>query len=138
MPDLRAGTTDLAARHLQTDMTAGSGNALQACVASMLGKTMEETPNFVTLPSYADGIRDFAGGATKLALPADAAERAALLEPHAGKFCILRGQSPRGAHGHVVVALWTKGHGFAMVHDPHPDATFLDDGSPLGWAMFLG
>ena len=23
---------------------------------------MEETPNFVTLPSYADGIRDFAGG----------------------------------------------------------------------------
>ena len=66
---------DLPARHLQTDMTAGSGNALQACVASMLGKPMDDVPNFVTMPSYEEGIREFCGGATKIVLPPGPVER---------------------------------------------------------------
>ena len=40
-----------------------------------------------------------------------------------GKLCILRGKSPRGEFGHVVVARHVSGGKFDMVHDPHPDGT---------------
>ena len=36
--------------HLQTDTTPSHGNALQACVASLLGLEMEAVPNFVAAP----------------------------------------------------------------------------------------
>jgi hypothetical protein len=64
-----------------------------------------------------------------------------------GHFCILRGKSPRGEHGHVVVARireeWGTGDGenwqesmFELIHDPHPDGSFLDQDLPLNaWAM---
>ena len=63
---------------LQTDFTAGQGNALQACVASIFGfRDLGQVPNFITLPGgYAQGIADFVaklphGGFTfrKVALP---------------------------------------------------------------------
>eukprot|EP00978_Attheya_sp_CCMP212_P012036 scaffold29834_cov43-Attheya_sp.AAC.2 len=56
-----------------------------------------------------------------------------------GSLCILRGKSPRGDHGHVVVArvaLYAH-QGFDMIHDPHPDNTFLDSQEAFGWCMFF-
>ena len=53
-----------------------------------------------------------------------------------GTIAILRGKSPRGEHGHVVIAkVDASGLGFDFVHDPHPDSTFID-GQP-SWAMFM-
>src|SRR5690349_13210188 len=34
----------------QTDFTASKGNALQACIATVLGLTLEDIPNFMLLP----------------------------------------------------------------------------------------
>ncbi len=45
-------------RH-QTVFEAGKGNALQACVASIFDLEMEQVPNFITAPSYANAIADF-------------------------------------------------------------------------------
>ena len=102
----------------QTDFTAGSGNALQACVASLFGSAgaadtaedvLARVPNFVTLPSYLEGIVDFVGPhftVRKVAL-----QTAALAGSDVGALCILRGKSPRGAHGHVVIARVISGGG---------------------------
>jgi hypothetical protein len=181
------------ARVLQTDVTAGSGNALQACVCSLLGMPLvdddddgavddddvandngdtntddagssgsvnrvqrqhkqhqqqqqqqqpppppQHVPNFVKLhgAAYEPAIRRFCAArrrtVTKLPLPLTPAQARA----HADRYCILRGQSPRGAHGHVVVARWT-GRAFVVTCDPHPDGSGLDASAPYGWAMFI-
>lgn len=54
------------------------------------------------------------------------------------KICILRGKSPRGDFGHVVVAKHLDGGKFELTHDPHPDATFLDMAEAFGWCLFFG
>ena len=57
---------------------------------------------------------------------------------------LLRGRSPRGAHGHVVLARVTASEGvppaFEMLFDPHPDDTFLADPAEeaFGWLMAIG
>ena len=54
--------------------------------------------------------------------------------------CILRGKSPRGDHGHVVIATiqrFMSEVSFDFVWDPHPEATFLDRSEPFGWFMIL-
>lgn len=53
------------------------------------------------------------------------------------KICILRGKSPRGDFGHVVVAKHIADGKFEMMHDPHPDATFLDTRDAYGWCLFF-
>ena len=142
---------DLPARVQQDDCTPANGNALQACVCSLLGKTLSETPNFVKAPegyekAIADFLREHDGRRpVKVALPSDA------LDAHDGRLCILRGTSPRGDFGHVarrrrpthhrahhhtsqVVARYRVG-AFENVWDPHPDGAFL--APPRGWAMFF-
>jgi methylmalonic aciduria homocystinuria type C protein len=53
----------------------------------------------------------------------------------AGTLCIARGESPRGGHGHVVVAsVSADGTSLEMVHDPHPEGGFL--AGPPAWAAF--
>ena len=59
------------------------------------------------------------------------------LEDFIDKICILRGKSPRGDFGHVVVARYNKGGRFEMMHDPHPEGTFLDESEEFGWCMFF-
>mmetsp|Transcript_9706 Transcript_9706/g.30753 ORF Transcript_9706/g.30753 Transcript_9706/m.30753 type:complete len:156 (+) Transcript_9706:131-598(+) len=92
---------DLPARVQQDDTTPANGNALQACVCSLLGKTLSETPNFVKAPegyekAIAAYLREHDGRRpVKVALPSDA------LDAHDGRLCILRGTSPRGDFGHV-------------------------------------
>ena len=127
----------LAARVHQDDMTAGSGNALQACVCSLVGAALEAAPNFVKEPSYEAAIGAFLAPrnlrAEKIKLPSDGLAR------FAGRLAILRGKSPRGDFGHVVVARCSGGNGadWAPVFDPHPDSTFLSRDEPYGWAMFF-
>ena len=71
-------------------------------------------------------------------------------EAYDGRMCILRGKSPRGDFGHVVVArfvgscdtslhkmLLTDAGAFRLVHDPHPSSEFLDEGEACAWAMFF-
>ncbi len=122
---------------LQDNFDAGRGNALQAAVASIVGLDLDQVPNFIETPGgYEAAIRDFCqlGGmiANKIILGSDEAN----LDMCEGNLCILRGKSPRGEFGHVVVARWN-GSGFVMVHDPHPEGTFLDTNNPYGWCMFF-
>merc|ERR1712046_230495 len=92
---------------MQTDFTPGSGNALQACAASIFHASLDETPNFITAPEgyeraltawlHAKGRRLHKVQLHDGCLPDH--ESGAL-----GALGILRGTSPRGDHGHVVVA----------------------------------
>ena len=119
----------------QTDFSPGSGNALQACVAALFHLQMEQTPNFVTLPNYEEGIREFVSpffyNVRKRKPPATTSST----NTNCRALCILRGKSPRGDFGHVVVARCKEDGGFEFVWDPHPDSTFLDDSETYGWYM---
>lgn len=126
----------------QDDFHPGKGNALQACAASIFNLTLEEVPNFIEMPGgYEDEMQTFCRSRglvmEKVALGKDTNEN--VLGPeYNGKYCILRGTSPRGDHGHVVVAQFDIDiEDFAMIHDPHPDHTFLDESKDYGWAMFF-
>ena len=123
---------------LQTDTTAGSGNALQACVAALLGVPLERVPNFITLPEgYEKGIREYVAPRLVRKIPLSDATLSCLAQSDAGAVVLLRGGSPRGGHGHVVLARLQPTGAFEMLFDPHPDGTFLDN-SPYGWAMLVG
>ena len=118
----------------QTDFSAGSGNALQACIASVFDLGLEEVPNFVKEDNYLSAMQIWLGerGLTFLKVPL---ENGRLEFPPSDRTpCLLAGNSPRGDFRHVVVAE-TRGIGFHPLHDPHPDATFLR-GDPT-WAGFF-
>lgn len=122
----------------QDDFSSGRGNALQAVVASIFGLQLSRVPNFIeTSEGYEAAIKRFCknGGidCTKITLPGS---DDSILERYDGNLCILRGKSPRGAFGHVVVARRV-GTGFEMMHDPHPEGTFLDVEETFGWCMFF-
>ena len=131
---------------LQDDFSPGKGNALQACVASIFAKPLSDVPNFVALPcGYEEGIRQYlqsnSGGPAKTISYAKK-KIGDIAESDSDRLCILRGKSPRGDFGHVVVARakWQSSSDratFDMVHDPHPDGTFLDDSEAYGWCMFF-
>ena len=133
---------------LQDDFRPGRGNALQACVASLFGLELQDVPNFITLPEgYEASIRAFCD------VRRVAFEKMSLHdipEAYDGRMCILRGKSPRGDFGHVVVArfvggcdtslhkmMLTDAGAFRLVHDPHPACEFLDEGEACAWAMFF-
>ena len=122
--------------HLQTDTTPSHGNALQACVASLLGLEMEAVPNFVAAPEgYWDAMMVHAAtlGLSLLKVPLTNGKLGFASNPSTR--CIARGDSPRGAHGHVVLAaVAPDGVSLQDVHDPHPAGGFL--ASPAAWAAF--
>jgi hypothetical protein len=118
----------------QDDFSPGRGNALQACVASLFGQPMKVVPNFVTLEcGYQQGIEQYLQESKFRVVKKKISTE---ISEDEGKLCILRGKSPRGDFGHVVVARIVKGD-FEMVHDPHPDATFLDPQEAYGWYMLF-
>ena len=127
----------------QDDFRPGRGNALQAAVASIFGLELSQVPNFVELPEgYEAAIQSFCAekGWTSLKLKMGEDTAAPFGEEYEGKLCVLRGKSPRGDSGHVVVAARRTskdGCGFEMIHDPHPDETFLDESEAFGWCMFF-
>ncbi|CAK9104760.1 unnamed protein product [Durusdinium trenchii] len=55
----------------------------------------------------------------------------------AGKLCVLRGTSPRGDHGHVVVARVKADGEFELLHDPFPDAASPMLRPPFVWAAMM-
>lgn len=122
----------------QTDFNPGSGNALQACVATLFGRSMEDVPNFVTLAcGYRKGIEQFVAPHFDVQMIVFTDRDNSISLVSIGQLVILRGKSPRGSHGHVVVAKCVDGMVFSNVHDPHPDETFLDGSEPSGWCMFF-
>jgi len=122
----------------QDNFDPGRGNALQAVIAALFGLTLEEVPNFIEIPTgYETAIKSFCGTGgieiTKVNLAGDAVSH---LSNYDGKLCCLRGKSPRGDFGHVVVAKLNGGK-FEFIHDPHPDGTMLDTREDFGWCMFF-
>eukprot|EP00389_Voromonas_pontica_P002130 GDKH01003168.1.p2 GENE.GDKH01003168.1~~GDKH01003168.1.p2 ORF type:complete len:137 (-),score=12.09 GDKH01003168.1:76-486(-) len=133
----------MAHRHRQTTFEAGQGNALQACIATLLQtERLEDVPDFVKLlgANYAEGLNAFlANNLPKLAFVKTAvtAEDAKLPFPSApGTRCVLTGRSPRGDHKHAVVGVvGGDGSTVSVLFDPHPDDKGLQP--PFAWAGFL-
>lgn len=128
----------------QTSFDPASGNSLQACVASLFGLPLSKVPNFVVDPDgYETAIARFVQ-------PSGWAVRKVRLDAGSsidglpsGCAVILRGKSPRGDHGHVVIARVSEQQGsspqaeFDLLMDPHPEGGFLDPAKPYGWAMVI-
>lgn len=128
----------------QTDFSAGRGNALQACVATVFEQDLEAVPNFISiLPpgTCLDAIDTWiaARGLAFLKVDLQKSENE-LSFPTGPALCVLAGPSPRGAFRHAVVArVAAVGRGlvsrFEIVHDPHPDGGGL--AGPPVWAGFF-
>lgn len=123
----------------QDDFTPAQGNALQAAVASIFGLSLQDVPNFIVMKEgYEQSIVNFYlqhGRCAKIKLGIDNSK---VPEAYDNQICILRGKSPRGSFGHVIVAKHTHSGQFEMLHDPHPDETFLDEESEaFGWCLFF-
>ena len=118
---------------LQDDFTPSKGNALQACVASIFGQPLHEVPNFITMDcGYLQGIQDYVKDSYTVHKK-NASNGSIEDVDDIGKLCILRGKSPRGDFGHVVVARIKEDKSIEMKHDPHPDGTYLDMQETYGW-----
>ena len=143
------GERSLPCKVYQDNFSPGRGNALQAAVASVFGLQLAEVPNFVASPEgYELAIQQFCFdcgryASLKYSLKDDTLD-ADSWGKYEGNFCLLRGKSPRGDFGHVVVARKVKKaddgetvSAFEMIHDPHPDETFLDESEPFGWCIFF-
>jgi hypothetical protein len=122
----------------QDDFSPAKGNALQAAVASMFGLQLHDVPNFIESPiGYESAITQFhkqlGGKQCSKIMKLDHE----IPEKYDNTLCLLRGKSPRGNFGHVVVARHISKGNFEMIHDPHPDATFLDKAELFGWCLFF-
>jgi len=114
---------------LQTEFSANKGNALQACVAAIFHLDLDRVPNFVSMADYEQGIRDFLSSSCFSMQKIKDVQSV-----ETGKLGILRGKSPRGDFGHVIVARKLQ-EGFENLWDPHPDGSFLDSTEGPGWFM---
>eukprot|EP00667_Euglena_gracilis_P029413 EG_transcript_38921 len=122
---------------LQTDFSPGTGNALQACVATVLSLPLADVPNFIAAPDYLAALQEFLRPHRLAFLKVSLTPEGRLLFPLPGAqpVCLLTGKSPRGDHKHVVVAQVVDGSSFQTLHDPHPDGRGLD--GALAWAGFF-
>lgn len=120
-------------RVFQTILEAPHGNALQACVASILALPLDDVPNFVTSDDYWKAMLAHAElhglGLVKVPL----VDGRLPFPTTPATLCIARGASPRGPHGHVIVAtVASDGTSLEPVHDPFPAGGFLV--GPVQWA----
>ena len=118
----------------QTIMDAGTGNALQACVASFFDcASVDDVPNFVADPGkhYLQSINAWLSSRhpglsfVKFELQ----ENRLPFPTRSGTLVFVAGLSPRGDHKHVALARVTGtvdelGFNLEVVHDPFPDASF--------------
>eukprot|EP00754_Rhynchopus_humris_P008735 Rhum_TRINITY_DN13821_c1_g1::Rhum_TRINITY_DN13821_c1_g1_i1::g.64902::m.64902 len=109
----------------QTDFSPGTGNALQACVASLLELGLEDVPNFVAAKEgYARSLDAFLARRGQAFLKVSLTD-GALPFPcgySADVPCVVAGGSPRGDHKHCVVGLARNGEtGLALAFDPFED-----------------
>mmetsp|Transcript_7193 Transcript_7193/g.16256 ORF Transcript_7193/g.16256 Transcript_7193/m.16256 type:complete len:149 (-) Transcript_7193:331-777(-) len=134
---------ELPRKVFQDDFRPGRGNALQAAVASIFGLELSDVPYFVELPEgYESAIRSFSHDRNRSCIKIRLDDGVQLDEKYGGRLCLLRGKSSRGDFGHVVVARRDNDKSlvvgeFQMMHDPHPDETFLDESEQFGWCMFF-
>mmetsp|Transcript_11059 Transcript_11059/g.17037 ORF Transcript_11059/g.17037 Transcript_11059/m.17037 type:complete len:138 (+) Transcript_11059:82-495(+) len=121
----------------QDDTRPGKGNALQAAVASIFGLSLSQVPNFIEMPDgYETAIQKFCQGGGCNCAKVMLADNENVMSEYDQKLCILRGKSPRGNFGHVVVAK-IENNRFVMLHDPHPDCSFLDEKEQFVWCMLF-
>lgn len=127
----------------QDDFSPAKGNALQAAVASIFGLSLHDVPNFIQSADgyeaaiekfYRQGDENSKCVKIKLGVDDDAKK---VPDGYVDQICILRGKSPRGDFGHVVVAKHVGDGIFEMLHDPHPEGSFLDQSEAYGWCMFF-
>jgi hypothetical protein len=126
----------------QNDFTPSTGNSLQACIASIFGQTLKDVPNFITLEcGYLQGIQNYVNRFGYHAYKkkcCSSMDNTACERNDVGKICVIRGKSPRGDFGHVVVGkVGESGSIEEWIHDPHPDSTFLDKSESFGWYMIF-
>ena len=118
----------------QNNFEAGKGNALQACIASILNRALDEVPDFIQAPDYLQYLNRWLAEQGMAFLKIDLV-MGELVHPTAeGLLLLLAGPSPRGSHRHIVVGR-TANNGFECLHDPYPNGGGLA-GEPL-WAGFL-
>mmetsp|Transcript_37214 Transcript_37214/g.75807 ORF Transcript_37214/g.75807 Transcript_37214/m.75807 type:complete len:143 (+) Transcript_37214:133-561(+) len=134
---------DPPAKVLQDDFSPAKGNALQACVASLFDEPLSDVPNFIALEcGYEQGIQQYLQEKAPNKYKCIKKKgRDEVPKSYFNDLCILRGKSPRGDFGHVVIArlldAGKDGTAFERIFDPHPDATFLDESEEFGWCMFF-
>jgi hypothetical protein len=112
----------------QTIFDMAKGNALQACIASILRMELHQVPNFVTFGDSAyDELRRFLAqhgmGFVKIEL-----KNANLPFAPFGtnSLCVMAGRSPRGNYRHAIVGkLTTNSVSPQPFYDPHPEQTML-------------
>lgn len=130
-----AGGEALQHRVFQTITEAPHGNALAACAASLLGLSIDDVPNFVALDDYWAGMVAHAAEHEQQLCKVVLQDGCLPYATAPGRLCMARGKSPRGDHGHVIVAaVDADGRSLEHVHDPFPAGGFLD-GVAL-WAAF--
>ena len=120
----------------QTEFEKNKGNALQACIASIFDKAIDEVPNFIELPNYADGISDFVQQNfqltfVKINLPNGVLD----FEVKHNPLILAAGKSPRGNFKHVVVGCIV-GKTIELAHDPFPNGEGIE-GAPAWIGMFV-
>lgn len=144
--------------HKQVDFGEGTGDCFATCIASILDMPLESVPNFRRLQSENDRLCMITEADKWLRQQGKRFISIEMYEPRGGHntsqvlmnrlffsnpddYVILSGESPRkNADGskkyHCVVGradCW----GFEMIHDPHPDNTFLV-GQPYGVKWIVG
>lgn len=120
----------------QTVFESGKGNALQAGVASIFDKELDEVPNFLEFPSYADAIADYVQKQfdltfVKFKLPNGILDFSVKHSP----LVLAAGKSPRGNFKHVIVGKIVDNE-IELAHDPYPDGNGLD-GKPSWIGLFV-
>lgn len=84
----------------QADLTPGSGDALRACVASILELLVQDVPNFITDPrGYLPALQEFLTqrglAFVKMPLRGGALPFPLALPDGSDCFCVVAGPSPR-------------------------------------------
>tara|TARA_Y100001937_G_scaffold128799_1_gene208214 strand:- start:36890 stop:37411 length:522 start_codon:yes stop_codon:yes gene_type:complete len=118
----------------QTEFEEGRGNALQACVSSLLELSLEDVPNFIEFADYRQTMNEWLAKRGLAFLRVDLVDGELPYSTAPGLGLLLAGKSPRGDHRHVILAA-TSAEGFQMLHDPHPSGAGIH-GNAL-WAGFL-
>jgi hypothetical protein len=123
-------------RNYQTVFEANKGNALQACVASIFGASMDNVPNFIEADNYADAIADFVYTNYGLTFVKFSQNKNELdFKVQNETWILAAGKSPRGNFKHVVVSKIVDKK-ITLLHDPYPDGEGLV-GAPNWIGLFV-
>jgi len=124
---------------MQTEFDSGKGNALQACIGTILKVgSLADVPNFILAPNYLDAMNDYLGplGYSFVKVDVSTTDGKLCFPVATGTRCVVTGKSPRGEHKHCVVgSVCADGKSFKLSHDPFPGGSGIE-GSPV-WVGFV-